>query len=163
MDAKKAKITEIEETIARTKTEIANLEEDIKDVTVRREKEMRKGGKYEALEKSVKEASHEVVRLKTLIDLKKGSIEEETRRKEKAQQQLQELEKANEAKKKEFEKVQGVYQKLRAEFDEQSNEATKKEELLQTLSTGIAAKEGQDNGYMDQLQGMFLQCFRMVH
>jgi structural maintenance of chromosome 2 len=102
---------------------------------------MRKGGKYEALEK--------------LIDLKKGSIEEETRRKEKAQQQLQELEKANEAKKKEFEKVQGVYQKLRAEFDEQSNEATKKEELLQTLSTGIAAKEGQDNGYMDQLQGMF--------
>jgi len=123
---------------------------------------MRKGGKYEALEKSVKEASHEVVRLKTLIDLKKGSIEEETRRKEKAQQQLQELEKANEAKRKEFEKVQGVYQKLRAEFDEQSNEATKKEELLQTLSTGIAAKEGQDNGYMDQLQGMFLRCLRMV-
>jgi structural maintenance of chromosome 2 len=153
LDAKKARITEIEETITRTKTEITNLEEDIKDITLRREKEMRKGGKYEALEKSVKEASHEVVRLKTLIDLKKGSIEEETRRREKAVAQLQECEKALAAKKGEFEKVQGAYQKLRGEFDLQQDEATKKEELLQTLSTGIAAKEGQDNGYMDQLQG----------
>jgi structural maintenance of chromosome 2 len=157
LDAKKARITEIEETITRTKTEITNLEEDIKDVTLRREKEMRKGGKYEALEKSVKEASHEVVRLKTLIDLKRGSIEEETRRKDKALQSLQELEKACDTKRKEFEKVQTAYQKLRAEFDEQQNEAVKKEELLQTLSTGIAAKEGQDNGYMDQLQGMNLK------
>lgn len=153
LDAKKAKITEIEETIARTKMEITNLEEDIKDITLRREKEMRKGGKYEELEKQVKEASHEVVRLKTLIDLKRGSIDEETKRKEKAVQALLEAEKAKEAKVKEFEKVQAAYQKLRAEFDEQQNEATKKEELLQTLSTGIAAKEGQDNGYMDQLQG----------
>lgn len=144
----------MEETITRTKTEIANLEEDIKEVTLRREKEMRKGGKYEALEKSVKEASHEVVRLKTLIDLKQGSIEEETGRKDKAVQALKDLEKAYAAKKHEFEKVQTTYQKLRAEFDEQQNEATKKEELLQTLSTGIAAKEGQDNGYMDQLQGI---------
>jgi len=114
---------------------------------------MRKGGKYEALEKSVKEASHEVVRLKTLIDLKRGSIEEETRRKDKAVVALKDLEKSCAAKQKEFEKVQATYQKLRGEFDEQQNEATKKEELLQTLSTGIAAKEGQDNGYMDQLQG----------
>lgn len=114
---------------------------------------MRKGGKYEALEKSVKEASHEVVRLKTLIDLKRGSIEEESRRKDKAVVALKDLEKSCAAKQKEFEKVQATYQKLRADFDEQQNEATKKEELLQTLSTGIAAKEGQDNGYMDQLQG----------
>jgi structural maintenance of chromosome 2 len=114
---------------------------------------MRKGGTYEALEKSVKEASHEVVRIKTLIDLKKGSIEEETLRKDKAVQALHDLEKTYAAKKSEFEKVQTMYQKLRAEFDEQQNEATKKEELLQTLSTGIAAREGQDNGYMDQLQG----------
>jgi structural maintenance of chromosome 2 len=118
---------------------------------------MRKGGKYEALEKNVKEASHEVVRLKTLIDLKRGSIEEEEQRKVKAVQALQDLEKAAAAKQKEFEKVQTTYQKLRAEFDEQRNEATKKEELLQTLSTGIAAKEGQDNGYMDQLQGIILK------
>ena len=115
---------------------------------------MRKGGKYEALEKNVKEASHEVVRLKTLIDLKRGSIEEEQQRKEKAVQALKDLEKTSVLKQKEFEKVQTSYQKLRAEFDEQQNEATKKEELLQTLSTGIAAKEGQDNGYMDQLQGI---------
>ena len=153
LDAKKARITEIEETIAKTRTEITNLEEDIKDLTLRREKEMRKGGTYEALEKSVKEASHEVVRIKTLIDLKKGSIEEETLRKDKAVQALHDLEKTYAAKKSEFEKVQIMYQKLRAEFDEQQNEATKKEELLQTLSTGIAAREGQDNGYMDQLQG----------
>lgn len=153
LDAKKHQIAETEETIARMKTEIAHLEEDIKDVTLRREKEMRKGGKYEALEKSLKEASHELVRLKTLVDLKRGSVEEEARRKDKAIQALKDLESAHAVKQKEFENVQTVYQKLRAEFDEQQNEATRKEELLQTLSTGIAAKEGQDNGYMDQLQG----------
>lgn len=137
--------------------EIANLEEDIKDVTLRREKEMRKGGKYEELEMSVKQASHEVVRLKTAIDLKKGSIDEETKRKEKAMATLKDLEKQCAAKQKEFEKGELAYQKLRKEFDEQQKEASKKEELLQTLSTGIAAKEGQDNGYMDQLQGFFFR------
>ena len=157
LDEKKAKIEELGETITRTKMEIANLEEDIKDVTLRREKEMRKGGKYEELEMSVKQASHEVVRLKTAIDLKKGSIDEETKRKEKAMATLKDLEKQCAAKQKEFEKGELAYQKLRKEFDEQQKEASKKEELLQTLSTGIAAKEGQDNGYMDQLQGFFFR------
>jgi chromosome segregation ATPase len=114
---------------------------------------MRKGGKYEALEKSVKDASHEVVRLGTLIDLKRGSIEEEDKRKEQATAAVQETERAKNAKEKEFEKFRVGYEKLRSEFEERQGEAVKKEELLQTLSTGIAVKEGRDNGYMDQLQG----------
>ena len=153
LEAKKAKITELEESVTRTRTEIQNLEQDIKDLALRREKEMRKGGKYEALEKSVKDASHEVVRLKTLIDLKRGSIEEETQRKDNVVKTVKELEKACKEKEKDFEKVKVAYEKLKREFDERQQEAMRKEELLQTLSTGISAKEGQDNGYMDQLQG----------
>lgn len=39
-------------------------------------------------------------------------------------------------------------------FDQKTKDLQKLEELLQTLSVGLAASEGQDNGYMDQLRGM---------
>ena len=39
------------------------------------------------------------------------------------------------------------------DFESKTLQVKKQEELLQTLTTGISASEGHENGYMDQLQG----------
>ncbi|EGC42685.1 condensin subunit [Histoplasma capsulatum var. duboisii H88] len=59
-DNKKRKVTELENSIARLKGEISHLEEDVKRVKALREKELRKGGKFQALEDQVKTHSHEM-------------------------------------------------------------------------------------------------------
>lgn len=37
--------------------------------------------------------------------------------------------------------------------EDKAEQVKKLEELLQTLTTGMASAEGKENGYMDQLQG----------
>lgn len=41
------------------------------------------------------------------------------------------------------------------EHEQKVESVRKLEDLIQTLSTGMAAKEGQENGYQTQLQGRF--------
>jgi structural maintenance of chromosome 2 len=151
-DAKKAKVQELEDNAARLKGEIAHLEEDMKRVKAVRDKELRKGGKFQALENEVKAHSHELVRLATIFDLKNSSMAEEKEKRKAVQKTVAELEKLLKDKKKVYEKLQAKYDTAKAELDSQTAEVDEKEELLQTLQTGVASKEGQENGYQGQLQ-----------
>lgn len=151
-ESKKRKITDLEDNSARLKSEIANLEEDVAKVKATRDKELRKGGKFQALEDRVKEYSHEMVRLTTLLDLKNSGVAEETQKRETAGTAVAEMEKLLKVKKNEYDKLQSQYDAAKAELDTQTAEIEKKEELLQTLQTGVASKEGQENGYQGQLQ-----------
>lgn len=151
-EAKKAKIQELEDNATRLKGEIAHLEEDVKRVKAVREKELRKGGRFQALEDQVKAHSHELVRLSTVIDLKNSSMAEEKEKRKTVQKTVAELEKQLHDKKKIYDKLQAQYDTAKAELDAQTAEVEQKEELLQTLQTGVASKEGQENGYQGQLQ-----------
>ncbi|OAL72898.1 nuclear condensin complex subunit smc2 [Trichophyton violaceum] len=152
VDKRKQKIENLETNATRLKGEIANLEEDVKKVKEARDKELRKGGKFQALEDKVKSYSHEMVRLSTSIDLKKSSMGEETSKKEAAEKALAEVQANLKGKKQIYDKLQAQYDKAKADFDAQTAEVEQKEELLQTLQTGVASKEGQGNGYQGQLQ-----------
>ncbi|CAJ0755905.1 15141_t:CDS:2, partial [Entrophospora sp. SA101] len=44
------------------------------------------------------------------------------------------------------------YEEAKKIHDQKNKQVCKSEELLQTLSTGVSAQEGQENGYMEQLQ-----------
>ncbi|KAL1885688.1 Structural maintenance of chromosomes protein 2 [Paecilomyces lecythidis] len=151
-ESKKAKIQSLEDNAAKLKGEIAHLEEDVKRVKAVREKELRKGGKFQALEDQVKEHSHELVRLTTVFDLKNSSMDEEKEKRKGIQKTVAELEKLLKEKKKVYDKLQAQYDTAKAELDAQTAEVEQKEELLQTLQTGVASKEGQENGYQGQLQ-----------
>lgn len=151
-DNKKRKVTELENSIARLKGEISHLEEDVKRVKAIREKELRKGGKFQALEDQVKTHSHEMVRLATLLDLKTSSMAEESEKRETMQRTVTEMQGLLKEKKKIYDKLQAKYDAAKAELDSQTAEVEQKEELLQTLQTGVASKEGQENGYQGQLQ-----------
>ncbi|TGO53974.1 hypothetical protein BOTNAR_0280g00010 [Botryotinia narcissicola] len=142
LELKKQRAIELEESASRLKSEISFLEEDIKRVKAQREKELKKGGKASALEEEVKKYSHELVRLATVMDLKKSIMAEEQERKLATQK----------TKTKVYEKLQSQYDKAKEDLEKQNLEAETKEELLQTLQTGVASKEGQESGYQGQLQ-----------
>ncbi|KAL4996974.1 hypothetical protein BDV10DRAFT_99600 [Aspergillus recurvatus] len=151
-EKKKRKIQALEDNTAKLKSEIAHMEEDVKRVKAARDKELRKGGKFQALEDEVKAHSHELVRLTTVFDLKNASIAEEKEKGKELQKSVKDLEKALKEKKKIYDKLQAEYDAAKAELDAQTAEVEQKEELLQTLQTGVASKEGQESGYQGQLQ-----------
>ena len=152
LEAKKRRAEDLEDSAKRLKSEITHLEEDVKKVKAAREKELRKGGKFQALEDEVKAHSHEMVRLATVVDLKTSSMTEEQTRRKDIQRSVKELEEQLKVKSKIYENLQAQYDTAKAQFDKQSAEVDQKEELLQTLQTGVASKEGRENGYQGQLQ-----------
>jgi structural maintenance of chromosome 2 len=152
LDSKKRRQLELEESAGRLKNEIVYLQEDVRKIKAAREKELRKGGKFQALEDEVKAHSHEMVRLSTVVDLKKSGLSEEQDKQKKLQKSVKELETELEKKNALHEKLQRKYDEAHAEIEKLSQEFEKKEELLQTLQTGVASKEGQESGYQGQLQ-----------
>ncbi|RFU28288.1 hypothetical protein B7463_g8052, partial [Scytalidium lignicola] len=135
LEAKKQRMKDLEESAIRLKSEIGHLEEDIERVKAQRDKELRKGSRAQALEGEVKQHSNELVRLSTVLDLKNTSMVEEKDRKLSIKKTVAELEASLNQKKEK----------------KQTEEAETKEELLQTLQTGVASKEGQESGYQGQL------------
>ena len=152
LEAKRQRATDLEVSAKRLKNEIAHLEEDMKKVKASREKELRKGGKFQALEEEVRSHSHEAVRLATVFDLKHASMREERERSKDYQKSVKELEAQLKEKSKLYGKSQLNFDSAKADLDKQTAEVETKEELLQTLQTGVASKEGQESGYQGQLQ-----------
>jgi structural maintenance of chromosome 2 len=152
LERKKNRAVELDDSAARLRSEIALLEEDVKRVKAAREKELRKGGNFQALEEEVKAQSHEAVRIATLLDLKQTSLKEEKERRKGIQKLVQNLEAQVTHKTNVYEKLQNEYDVVKGGLDKQAAEVERKEELLQTLQTGVASREGQENGYQGQLQ-----------
>lgn len=151
-DNKRNKVQALEENADKLKNEIVHLEEDVKRVRAARDKELRKGGKFQGLEDEVKAHSHDLVRLTTVFDLKNTSMDEEKEKRKNIQKTVHDLEKVLKEKKNVYDKIQAQYDAAKAEHDAQTTEVEQKEELLQTLQTGVASKEGQESGYQGQLQ-----------
>ena len=149
--AKKERATELEGSAEKLQREIGVLEEDKEKVRAARDKELRKGGKFAKLEEAVKEHSISLERLDTKLELKKSSMAEEQERLQKVQATVSELEKQLQQKTEAHQKLQQQYETANKELVEQKAEVDKKEELLQTLQTGISSNAGSDGGYAGQL------------
>lgn len=149
---KRRRVQELEDSAVKLKSEIAYLEDDVKRVRAARDKELRKGGKFQALEEEVKAHSHELVRLSTVFDLKNASMAEEKEKRKRVEKTVSDLQEVLKEKKSVYDKLQTQYDAAKAELDAQTAEVEQKEELLQTLQTGVASKEGQESGYQGQLQ-----------
>ena len=152
VQSKKRKASDLEDNAKRLKGEISHLDEDIEKVRKAREKELRKGGSFQALEDQVKEMSHEAVRLSTVFDLKHTSIEQESEKQKAVEKSIEDFKSQVQAKGLILEKLRSQHDAAKGELDTQMQDLEKKEELLQTLQTGIASREGQESGYQGQLQ-----------
>ncbi|WZH41094.1 RecF/RecN/SMC [Fusarium acuminatum] len=152
LEGKKQRQRDLEDSAARLRSEISHLEEDVKKVKAQRDKELRKGGKASALEDAAKKHSNELVRLATILDLKKSSLAEEEEKRVTVEKTVSELEATLQEKSAGFENAKARYDAAKEELEQQNKDAESKEELLQTLQTGVASKDGQENGYQGQLQ-----------
>ncbi|KAK4995780.1 Structural maintenance of chromosomes protein 2, partial [Elasticomyces elasticus] len=152
LETKKQRVRDLEESATRLKNEITFLQEDMKKVRAARDKELRKGGRFQALEDDVKTHSHELVRLTTVLDLKTSGMTEEKERRRTASATVKDLEKLLKKKSKLHQGLEERYSVAHAELQRQTVEVEEKEELLQTLQTGVASREGQEGGYQGQLQ-----------
>ncbi|TEA21768.1 Structural maintenance of chromosomes protein 2 [Colletotrichum sidae] len=152
LEGKKQRRKDLEESADRLKSEISHLEEDVKRVRAQRDKELKKGGKAQALEDAVKKHSNELVRLATVMDLKKSSLAEEKDKKTAVEKTVAELEASLQDKTQAYEQIKAKFDAAKDDQEKQSQEAESKEELLQTLQTGVASKDGQESGYQGQLQ-----------
>ncbi|KAG9320976.1 hypothetical protein KVV02_000607 [Mortierella alpina] len=138
--------------IQQLQSAISNITQDIEKITANRIKEMTQGGKFQTLETNFKELSKELVKLKTQQDLKGKEADEEEQNRVVLVSTYEETEKNLNEKRSECQKLQGTYNDVKRRHDEQQEQVRMNEELIQTLSTGLAAEEGHENGYMEQLQ-----------
>lgn len=152
LEDKKQLITRLEDSEAKLKNEIGYLRQDLEKVKTERDRELRKGGTFQALEDKVKEYSHEVVRMTTLIDLKTTSVAEEAERRTSMMKNAKEFEKQSVVKQRIFQALEENYRLANVALTKQQEEVASTEELLQTLQTGVATREGQEGGYQGQLQ-----------
>ncbi|KAK4087511.1 hypothetical protein Purlil1_8101 [Purpureocillium lilacinum] len=152
LEGKKQRHKSLEDSASRMKSEIAHLEEDVKKVRSQRDKELKKGGKAQALEETVKKHANELVRLATVMDLKNTSLAEESEKRSAVEKNVAELETALEDKTTSFNNAKAAYDAAKDDLAKQTKDVESKEELLQTLQTGVASKDGQENGYQGQLQ-----------
>ncbi|KOS18258.1 Structural maintenance of chromosomes protein 2 [Escovopsis weberi] len=152
LETKRQRQRELEDSATRFRSELSHLEDDIQRVRSQRDKELKKGGKAQALEDAIKKHANELVRLTTVMDLKKTSLSEEAEKEAAVEKNVAELESALKVKTATFDDTKARYEAAKDGLAKQSNEVESKEELLQTLQTGVASREGQENGYQGQLQ-----------
>ncbi|CAJ0748244.1 13808_t:CDS:10, partial [Entrophospora sp. SA101] len=135
--------------IENNKNRINDLEEIIEEL---KEELKANGGRLQELENNVTEYSNQMVRINTKYELNKTSIQEETNNKDICLDDRLEIEQGLIQKTEEYKMHETHYEEAKEIHDQKNEQVRKSEELLQTLSTGVSAQEGQENGYMEQLQ-----------
>nr|WJN25076.1 condensin complex subunit [Moesziomyces parantarcticus] len=139
------------------KRQIESIEKELAQIEKKKEAEMTKGGKLQALVDQSKELQHDLVKRKTNVDLKMGSVDEERKKLQADQASLDALHQTLQDKQAELADLSGSFSKLKADYDGAVADVTKHDELLQTLLTGMAssskskAGEGSSGGYMGQI------------
>jgi structural maintenance of chromosome 2 len=132
---------------------------------------MTKGGKVQALTDAVNALERGLVKTKTQLEIKEGSVGEDRKRVDTAKTAVKEvsemqtnlesnrlrppqLEKALERKRDSTSKDTVAFSELKMAYDTGVAELAKTEELLQTLITGLSSSDADDEnagGYMGQL------------
>ncbi|KAJ2064769.1 Structural maintenance of chromosomes protein 2 [Coemansia sp. S146] len=134
------------------KAELAGIAQSKAQTEDTRKLEMSKNGEFKLLQAQVDQLSKELVKIKTQSDLKVASIKEERATKEKLLESKAKYEGELAKRTKAFEKQTAKYASEKLQYDEKAKDVGQLEELLQSLTTGVASDEGREGGFMQQLQ-----------
>ncbi|KAI9262024.1 hypothetical protein BY458DRAFT_515616 [Sporodiniella umbellata] len=151
-EKKLEEINQLKKSISQTQSEIDRLDEDMSVVTKKMKISDSSGSKIKQLELTIKDYSTQLVRLNTKKSLLKTSIVEEQKAAALLTTQKGELTKLLNEKRMSYQSVNTEYEELKDAYDVKTKEMKSTDELIQTLTTGISAEEGHENGYMEQLQ-----------
>ncbi|KAG8828897.1 Structural maintenance of chromosomes protein 2, partial [Serendipita sp. 399] len=132
--------------------ELQAAEAEKKAAIKRRDKELAKGGHFQKLEAQVAEAEKKIVSLDTQVELKQAFIRDEEARAQSLAAASEELEAGLGEKSREVEEIKTSYEKLKGQHESFQQRFNSKQELLQTLQTGLAdAANTSGGGYLGQL------------
>ncbi len=150
--AKQDLLVSLETEVNKFNTEITNLKEDLEKAKAEKEKELKKGGKMQALENRETELANESARLTTTLELRKTSIDEAKSQEASSIATIAKLEKDIAEKLNIYEKSEKQYNDSKSALTEMKEEHSRKEELLNLLKTGISSSGATNGGYMAQLE-----------
>lgn len=77
IEKKEKEASKVQEKRKKAVGEIEAAEDDVKEVEAKRNKEMRKGGKFKQREEEVAELEKVLVKIRTQVDIKNGSVKDE--------------------------------------------------------------------------------------
>ncbi|EST05697.1 RecF/RecN/SMC, N-terminal [Kalmanozyma brasiliensis GHG001] len=157
VDQKSQDVQDREDEAKALKRQIESIDKELAQIEKKKEAEMTKGGKLQALVNQSKELQHDLVKRKTNVDLKIGSVEEERKKLQADQASLEALHESIKEKEEQLIDVSSSFSKLKADYDGAVADVNKQDELLQTLLTGMASSskskggESSAGGYMGQI------------
>ncbi|KIL68343.1 hypothetical protein M378DRAFT_158891 [Amanita muscaria Koide BX008] len=154
IEAKKQEVMGVYDAKARFAREVQAAEKDTEEVVKKRDAEIKKGGKLKSLEEKVAELAKMLVKIKTQVDLKQGSIQDEETKISGLQNEIEELQKSYTEKKIQVDGLATSYNKIKEKHTSLENALSNGEELLQSLLTGLSSGSGNSaggGGYMGQI------------
>ncbi|KAI8903905.1 condensin complex component SMC2-like protein [Powellomyces hirtus] len=131
------------------KMDMEEIDRTLAQLALEREKD---SSQFKHLEDAFKEYAKDLVKIKTQCDLKASSIAEEEKNKSALLAEKVDTEKSLGEARRKYEKLTADFESTVRAHDDKTEAVRKLEDLVQTLSTGMAAKEGHENGYQTQLQ-----------
>ncbi|KAI8063508.1 RecF/RecN/SMC [Gongronella butleri] len=151
-DRRQQRIDELANLIDQLSTEMAALEQD-KDAAMDRWRAQNAGGStIDNLEKQVQDLATQLVSIKTKLDLQKSSLVDEEGTYDSLSMSLNETNRVVTEKRLIYEEIKQDYDQFKQIHDGKTKEMHRTAELLQSLTTGITAEEGQESGYHERFQ-----------
>lgn len=147
-ELKKAKLNELELEAEKTINEIATIEQEIKRIHELKAQ----SSEIAEMDKLVKEKNNDLLRLKTQINIKSKSLKEEEESLVLEQQTLEELKISLQNRNSANEQAQEKFKIAEQEYEREAAQVENDEQFIQTLKTGISAKEGSESGFMQRIQ-----------
>ncbi|KAI5475198.1 nuclear condensin complex protein, partial [Pseudohyphozyma bogoriensis] len=136
----------------RMEGEVKRMENDAKEIEKRREKELAKGGKRQALIDQQNELAREHSKVIAQVDISNGNVKEEESKIKELEASAKELTAQRQSKLDSSTKSSEAYEALKATYDVSVSSLEASENLLQTLVTGISSSsEDASAGFMGQL------------
>ncbi|KIM19352.1 hypothetical protein M408DRAFT_245167, partial [Serendipita vermifera MAFF 305830] len=152
LEKKTALLATCKEDATKREQELVNAETEKKAAIKRRDKELAKGGHFQKLEAQVAESEKKIVSLDTQIELKTASIRDEEARVKTLLDTAETLKTSVAEKTDEVAELDKAYKALKAEHEAFQQKYQSKQELLQTLQTGLAdSANTSGGGYLGQL------------
>ncbi|KAI0919976.1 hypothetical protein AcV5_001907 [Taiwanofungus camphoratus] len=153
VEAKEKEMVRVRKDKEKCVKEIDAAENDAAEVEAQREKELRKGGKFKKLQDEVAELEKVLVKIRTQVEIKRGTITDEETKVEDLETELKELEENLTQKRLQVEKLTASHGVVKDKHTALQTELSNAEELLQTLLTGLSSSGASNTGggYMGQL------------
>ncbi|KAJ1553116.1 Structural maintenance of chromosomes protein 2, partial [Cladochytrium tenue] len=148
IEKKESALTDSRERFESIKSELEAMELELQTAATNKKKN---GSKSHPLEAVLTEASNNVTRLKAILENNASSAKDEATELSTLSKSKKELQAALDVTTRQLEKLTKKFEDARLTYEDKARKLKSKEDLLQTLSTGMSATKGCENGYHDQL------------